>query len=228
MRNINEIIIHCSDTRPGWMQGTTCKDKVAEIRRWHKTERNPRFIDIGYHYIIDRDGTIERGRDDRTVGAHCYGNNKCSLGVCLLGGHGGSSNDRFRDNFTEEQDAALKELLVQLRAEYNIKTIRGHNDVPDAGKSCPCFKVKRWLKQAEPAKKPVPSNKKVNLAKSTSIKGNLTNIISGGGLATAAATYQGFGDVEKYVILGAGIFILIVGLWLFRNKLLKLADQHGL
>ena len=49
MRKINEIIIHCSATKEG-------KDfKAADIDRWHR-ERG--FNKIGYHYVIDLDGTI--------------------------------------------------------------------------------------------------------------------------------------------------------------------------
>ena len=56
MRHLDEIIIHCSATPPGWMSGNTAAEKVNEIRRWHVKER--KFADIGYHYIVDRDGTV--------------------------------------------------------------------------------------------------------------------------------------------------------------------------
>ena len=71
------IIIHCSATREG-------QDiKAKTIKQWHLRRG---FADIGYHYIIDLDGTIEKGRDESLVGAHCVGKNAISIGVCYIGG----------------------------------------------------------------------------------------------------------------------------------------------
>lgn len=71
------IIIHCSATREG-------QDiKAKTIKQWHKARG---FSDIGYHYIIDLDGTIEKGRDESLVGAHCIGKNAISIGICYVGG----------------------------------------------------------------------------------------------------------------------------------------------
>ena len=53
MRKINLIVIHCSDTYARMDIG------VNEIRQWH-LQRG--FNDIGYHYVIRRDGAIEQGR----------------------------------------------------------------------------------------------------------------------------------------------------------------------
>ena len=44
----NFIVLHCSATKAD-QQITT-----AEIRRWHMAERG--WADIGYHWIIERDG----------------------------------------------------------------------------------------------------------------------------------------------------------------------------
>lgn len=41
---------------------------------------------IGYHYVIRRDGSIEKGRPDDMVGAHTSGQNANSLGICYEGG----------------------------------------------------------------------------------------------------------------------------------------------
>ena len=54
MRKIDKIIVHCADTPEG-------RDvRAEEIRHWHKAKG---WDDIGYHYVIDIDGTIEAGRD---------------------------------------------------------------------------------------------------------------------------------------------------------------------
>lgn len=79
IRNINEIIVHCSATAEG-------KDfTVADIKKWH-LQRG--FNDIGYHYVIYRDGSINKGRDESIIGAHCTGHNSYSIGVCYIGGVG--------------------------------------------------------------------------------------------------------------------------------------------
>ena len=67
MRKIDYIIIHCSATKEGidW--------KAKDIDQWHKQRG---FNKIGYHYVIDLDGTVETGRDENETGAHCVGYNK--------------------------------------------------------------------------------------------------------------------------------------------------------
>lgn len=141
MRDIDTIVIHCSATRPNWWAMERSDDKVDEIRRWHMEERG--WSDIGYHYVIDRNGDIVEGRPVERTGAHARGYNKGSIGICLLGGHGSSAEDRFEDNFTNLQGESLKELIEELDVEYDIKDIIGHNQV--SSKSCPGFEVPAWL-----------------------------------------------------------------------------------
>ena len=111
MREINEIIIHCTATNPSWYADRPVEDVVAEIRRWHVEERN--WSDIGYHAIIHRDGSVGYGRPVERPGAHVAGRNKHTIGVSLVGGRGGCADDDFLDNFTPEQEEALRELIVQ-------------------------------------------------------------------------------------------------------------------
>lgn len=141
MRHINEIIIHCSATRPSWWARKSLASKVNEIRKWHVQDRG--WSDIGYHYIIDRNGMVAKGRKDERVGAHVRGRNANTLGVCLLGGHGSASTDKFEDHFTLKQEQALRALLVQLQMKYpTIAQVSGHNQW--AAKACPGFDVRQW------------------------------------------------------------------------------------
>ena len=129
-RNIKEIIIHCSDTPEG-------KDfTVADIRAWHKA-RN--FSDIGYHYVIYRDGSVHLGRDINIAGAHCTNHNVISIGICYIGGREAGST-RPKDTRTEAQKKALLKLLKDLKKLYPNATIHGHKEF--ANKACPCFEVK--------------------------------------------------------------------------------------
>lgn len=141
MRHLDEIIVHCTATPVNWMSGAEAQAKVNEIRRWHVEERG--WSDIGYHYIIDRDGTVATGRPVSKSGAHTKGHNANSIGVSLVGGQGGTANDKFEDNFTQAQANALRTLIAGLKREYpTITKISGHNQY--AVKACPCFNAPAW------------------------------------------------------------------------------------
>ena len=119
MRNINEIILHCSATPSKMDIG------VKEIKEWH-TSPKPKgngWSDIGYHYVIRRDGTIEDGRNVTKIGSHCYGRNRHSIGICLVG------EGKTHDAFTEPQYKAIEQLLLSLIDLYpSIVNISQHSD----------------------------------------------------------------------------------------------------
>ena len=144
MRALNSIVVHCSATRPNWMDGKSTAAKVREIRLWHTRDNG--WSDIGYHIIIDRDGTVCAGRPMERVGAHTVGRNTGSVGVCLIGGHGAAATDRFDQHFTVSQDRALRAVLADLRRKYGNLAVSGHNE--HAAKGCPGFHVPTWLKGA--------------------------------------------------------------------------------
>lgn len=126
-RYINEIIVHCSATPEG-------KDfTVSDIKKCH-LERG--FSDIGYHYIIYRDGTINKGRDKSKIGAHCTGHNSHSIGVCYIGGCAVDGKTP-KDTRTEQQKISLLSLLRELKKKYPKATIYSHREF--ANKACPSF-----------------------------------------------------------------------------------------
>ena len=136
---VTEIILHCADTRPDWMMGRLLVAKVAEIRRWHVQDRGWR--DIGYHWVIDRDGAVAPGRPETEIGAHVEGHNRGTIGICLLGGYGASPDDPFEKNFTLAQANATKRLIAEIKRRTAIQLVSGHNDY--ATKACPGFKLRR-------------------------------------------------------------------------------------
>jgi N-acetylmuramoyl-L-alanine amidase len=145
MRKITEIIVHCTATRADWWASKRTSDKVREIKRWH-TEKPPGgrgWADIGYHFLIDRDGTVAKGRDIARDGAHVQGHNAGTIGISLFGGHGSAETDQFADNFTPEQDAALRSLIGDLRKQYGNVPVTGHNQY--AAKACPGFNAPAWF-----------------------------------------------------------------------------------
>jgi hypothetical protein len=130
------VVIHCSATRPtGWFADLPFEEQVAEIKRWHTEDRGWR--DIGYHRIIGRNGELAVGRSLYEIGAHVKGRNRGTIGICLLGGHGGSKTDEFEDHFTMAQDVTLRAYLGDLMGLTDIRKISGHSDY--ANKACPCF-----------------------------------------------------------------------------------------
>ena len=133
-RHINEIIIHCTDTEEG-------RDyTVDDVRRWHK-ERG--WSDVGYHYLIYRNGSVVAGRDVDLIGAHCSGHNSYSIGVCYVGGRG--KDGKCRDTRTLQQRAAMSNLLIELRLRYPQAVIVGHS-FWDHKKQCPCFDAAKEYK----------------------------------------------------------------------------------
>jgi N-acetylmuramoyl-L-alanine amidase len=132
-RAITGVVIHCTATPEG-------RDhNAAEVRRWHMGPPNY-WSDIGYHYVVKLDGTIEKGRSEWMVGAHVIEANSGTLGVVYVGGVS-ADGMKPRDTRTPAQQIALVDLCRALIARYpTIKRISGHNDWTNA-KACPSFKV---------------------------------------------------------------------------------------
>jgi len=142
MRKIDEIIIHCTATRPGWMADKEVEDVVEEITRWHTQDRG--WSDCGYHFVVHRNGKIGAARPEHRPGAHCKGKNSTSLGISLVGGRSGAADDTFEDHFEPMQGATLRWLIADLKEKYpTINKVSGHNEF--SKKACPCFDVSEWL-----------------------------------------------------------------------------------
>ena len=134
MRRIDKIIIHCSATNEN--QDFNARD----VDRWHKARG---WSEIGYHFVIKLDGTLEIGRRIEKVGAHCFGYNKRSIGICYIGGC--DENGKPKDTRTEKQKRALRSIVGILKQDYPKATIHGHNELCNGKKACPSFNVKTEL-----------------------------------------------------------------------------------
>jgi len=128
-RPISEIIVHCTATPEGK------RYTVADVRAWHKKRG---FTDVGYHYLIDLDGTILLGRPVGQVGAHVANHNTGTIGVSYFGGVA-ADGKVAKDTRTPAQRASLEWLVDQLAHKHNVKRITGHNQY--ANKACPSFDV---------------------------------------------------------------------------------------
>lgn len=131
-RTINEIIFHCAATPEG-------RDfTVDDIRAWHKTRG---WKDIGYHYVVYRNGEIHVGRPVGQIGAHVANHNTGTIGVCYIGGVA-SDGKTAKDTRTNEQRASLLWIAEKLTNMYPaIHLISGHNQY--ASKACPSFDVRK-------------------------------------------------------------------------------------
>ena len=127
------IIIHCSAVKPDQTSS------AAQIDSWHRKDNHWK-LGIGYHYVIRRDGTIEPGRPEWMIGAHCHvkgqNHNAHSIGVCYEGGL--DIRGQPADTRTKEQKAAMRKLLEELHARYPRAVIVGHHDL-NPQKDCPCI-----------------------------------------------------------------------------------------
>lgn len=106
----NRIILHNADAK---------KCSAADIHRWHK-ERG--WSGMGYHFLVRKDGTIERGRPEDTVGAHAQGYNSDSIGVCFEGAF-------MTEKMGQTQVNAGRELISYLKNKYGISKVQKHKDV---------------------------------------------------------------------------------------------------
>jgi len=131
MRKIKKLILHCSASDDSLDIG------FDEINSWHGvgTKKHPgrgwlseSGISCGYHYIVRKDGSVERGRPDNDKGAHCYGHNGDSIGIVWVG-----IND-----LNIHQVTSLKALIRGLMNQYEIEidNVFGHYEFID-NKTCP-------------------------------------------------------------------------------------------
>lgn len=111
---------------------TGAEEKDAEqVRRYHLSLG---WRDVGYNYIIERDGRVVAGRSLTMPGAHCRdaGMNHKSAGVAVIG-------NLMDHPPTPEQRRALIGLVRELCRRYSVppERVLGHNEVPGAATDCP-------------------------------------------------------------------------------------------
>lgn len=138
MRSITLIVVHCSANRAGSAL------RLADIDRHH---RSLGWKGCGYHYVIPTDGTLEEGRPEAEMGAHCRHHNRHSIGICYIGGL--SADGTPADTRTEAQRATLRRLLASLHRRFPQALIVGHRDL-DPLKACPCFDAAKEYADLQP------------------------------------------------------------------------------
>lgn len=125
MRKIKYLVVHCTDSPDDLDIG------FKQINEWHKERgwlSSKSKVSCGYHYVIRRDGRVERGRLDEENGAHVKNRNRDSIGIVWVG----------RKSPTNAQYNTLMTLINGLRDKYDIdiENVIGHCEV-DHLKTCP-------------------------------------------------------------------------------------------
>lgn len=115
-KSTERIILHHAAAK-------TCS--AEDIHRWHL---NKGWSGAGYHFLVRKDGKIYRLRPEDKVGAHAYGSNYNSIGVCFEG-------DYMVENMPEEETKAGQELVAYLKNKYGISEVEVHKRVNAT--SCP-------------------------------------------------------------------------------------------
>ena len=138
MREINEIIIHCS--------GSSLKedDNLSSLWLLHvcpkgmyipfsgKMVEGNGWRGFGYHGVITSDGAFFQGLKDEEKGRHCFTRNDNSLGYCLTG--------NVKNDFRAVQFMTLARIIKEKLNIYNLdlNDIKGHNEY-NKNKRCPVF-----------------------------------------------------------------------------------------
>tara|TARA_R110002110_G_scaffold101193_3_gene257263 strand:+ start:180 stop:614 length:435 start_codon:yes stop_codon:yes gene_type:complete len=130
MRKINKIFVHHSASS----QKSTTRDM---IHQWH-LDRG--WTGVGYHYVIEADGSMMMGRPFDTVGAHVKNHNRHSIGICVVGNY--ETEDLA---MTPGQEQSLTVLLRGLLDEFNLDAgeIYGHMELGQT--ACPGQHLFKWV-----------------------------------------------------------------------------------
>lgn len=126
-RKVNKVYIHCSAS------DVKAHDNIEAIREWHIQDN--KWSDVGYHYFIRKDGTIEEGRGLEIIPSAQKGHNTGSIAICLSG--------LDIDLFRQKQLESLVNLCKEINKVYSKITFHGHCEV--SNKECPVFDYKNIL-----------------------------------------------------------------------------------
>lgn len=135
MGRVDRITLHHTGEHAG-LVGLAGIEVVRRIERYHREGR--RWAAIGYHWLVDRDGTIFEGRPAALQGAHVSGANSNNLGITCIGD--------FDDGLPpQRQLAAMASFLENRRRHYGVAKARvfGHRDLGPT--ICPGRALQRWL-----------------------------------------------------------------------------------
>ena len=128
VREVDRVFLHCSAS------DNPEHDNIDVVRGWHVDDKG--WDDVGYHYFIRRDGTLEAGRPLEKSPAAQIGNNAGTVAICLHG--------LMRERFTKAQYRTLMILASDIDDAYGgMLSFHGHCEV--SSKPCPVFPYRAVL-----------------------------------------------------------------------------------
>jgi N-acetyl-anhydromuramyl-L-alanine amidase AmpD len=130
MNGIQRITVHHEGFQPVYFRDErSTAQRINAVRNAHLARG---WADIGYHFIIDREGRIWEGRDLRYQGAHASDQNEHNIGVMLLGNFD-------RQAPTQAQTSSLQLTLNSLMRSHHVRKNRvfTHQELPRQATSCP-------------------------------------------------------------------------------------------
>lgn len=127
-REVDRVFIHCSAS------DQPAHDDVTVMRDWHVNGNG--WSDVGYHYFIKKDGTLQEGRPLSRNPAGQAGHNRGTIAICLHG--------LAEERFTKAQFDSLIALCKEIdRALGGMVSFHGHSEV--SSKACPVFAYRKVL-----------------------------------------------------------------------------------
>lgn len=143
-RQVHAVFLHCSASDDEALAGAGL---LREIERWHLARG---FSGIGYHFVIDKNGVLMRGRDTEATPAAQQNFNKGTLAICVHG--------LAKEKFTDAALATAQGLCDQINHAYRGNIVfRGHCEV--SAKSCPVFDFRALLQLDKGGKMPLELKK---------------------------------------------------------------------
>ena len=142
-RPLSEVIVHGSETQSNKNIGS------IEINNIHKKLGHDGIV---YHYVIRRDGRLQRGRPADRESEHTNSHNKFSLAVCLVGGINLPTGDvnpldnRSESAFTREQFTTLERFLEAFFMKVPGGLVFGHNEL-ESDVDDPYFSVMDYVEK---------------------------------------------------------------------------------
>lgn len=143
LRDFTEVVVHATDTT---------KDMEVNydvLKAWDVTERG--LSEVGYHFIILRDGSLQVCRPISVDGVHSLkGHNENSIGIAFVGGLLGNRSNREAKrssrSFSMEQFNTFDTFMKAFYTVVPGGQVWGHNDIDHTRRSDPHFNVPRYIK----------------------------------------------------------------------------------
>ena len=131
MRDIKYIAVHCT-AGPATQTTKAIKDYWKNNLGWKS---------VGYHYLINADGTIEQLAQESEITNGVAGFNSVAVHISYKGGV--DATNKPKDTRTQQQKESILKLLKELKKRYHKAIIQGHKDFPNVKKACPSFEAKK-------------------------------------------------------------------------------------